>query len=94
MNIWPLKESKLNSTLMPILLRHPSLRALIDCTEIKIAQPRGPANQQVTFSTYKNCNTAKAVIGVSPNGTISFVSELYGETGLIKSLQQEVIYSS
>ena len=58
LNIWPSKESILNSTSMPIMLRHPSLRMIIDCTEIKTAQPRGPANQQVTFSTYKNYNTA------------------------------------
>ena len=50
LNIWPSKESILNSMSLPIMLRHPSLRVIIDSTEIKIAQPRGPANLQVTFS--------------------------------------------
>ena len=35
-------------------------------------------NQQVIFSSYKNCNTAKALIGISPTGAVSFISELYG----------------
>ena len=68
----------LNSVPMSLILEHPSLRVIIDCTKITISQPRGPANQQVTFSNYKNCNTAKALIGVSPTGAITFVSELYG----------------
>ena len=78
LNIWPSREQILNTVPMSVILKHPSLRVTIDCTEIKISQPRGPANQQVTFSNYKNCNTAKALIGVSPAGAISFVSELYG----------------
>ena len=78
LNIWPSREQILNTVPMSVILKHPSLQVIIDCTEIKISQPRGPANQQVTFSNYKNCNTAKALIGVSPAGAISFVSELYG----------------
>ena len=78
LNIWPSREQILNTVPMSVIPKHPSLRVTIDCTEIKISQPRGPANQQVTFSNYKNCNTAKALIGVSPAGAISFVSELYG----------------
>ena len=78
LNIWPSREQILNTVPMSVILKHPSLRVTIDCTEIKISQPRGPANQQVAFSNYKNCNTAKALIGVSPAGAISFVSELYG----------------
>ena len=35
---------------MQIILRHPSLRVIIDCTEIKISEARGPTDQQVIFS--------------------------------------------
>ena len=54
---------------------------LIRHCEIKITQPRGPTNQQVTFSSYKNCNTVGTVSFISyqsPTGTVSFISELYG----------------
>lgn len=78
LNIWPSKAQILNMTPISIALKHPSLRVIIDCTEIKIPKPKGPVNQQVTFSSYKNCNTAKVLVGISLAGAISFVSELYG----------------
>ena len=31
----------------------------------------------MTFSNYKNDNTFKALIGISPDGTITFVSSLF-----------------
>jgi hypothetical protein len=34
--------------------------------------------QAVTFSDYKKHNTAKVLIGISPRGCISFVSEAWG----------------
>ena len=36
-----------------------------------------PELQQVTFSSYKNYNMYKALIGISPGGVITFVSKLY-----------------
>jgi hypothetical protein len=63
---------------MSVALKYPSLRVIIDCTEIKIPKPKSPVNQQITFSSYKNSNTAKALVGISPAGAISFVSDLYG----------------
>ncbi|GFY63971.1 DDE Tnp4 domain-containing protein [Trichonephila inaurata madagascariensis] len=33
--------------------------------------------QQMTFSRYKNVNTFKGMIGITPNGAISFISELF-----------------
>ena len=40
-----------------------------------------PANltaQQLTFSNYKNRNTLKAFIGITPSGAVCFISDLYG----------------
>lgn len=37
-----------------------------------------PQAQQLTFSSYKNHNTLKALIAVTPSGAVSFVSSLYG----------------
>lgn len=36
-----------------------------------------PELQQRTFSSYKNHNTFKALIGISPSGTVTFMSKLY-----------------
>ena len=37
-----------------------------------------PQAQQLTFSSYKNHSTLKALVAVTPSGAISFVSTLYG----------------
>ena len=39
--------------------------------------PAMPEIQQLTFSRYKNHNTYKALVGISPSGVVTFVSELF-----------------
>ena len=48
------------------------------CTEFAIQTPSDPGTQRVTWSSYKNRNTFKAPVGITPSGAISFLSELYG----------------
>ena len=75
--IWP-SRSLVDSTMPPNVKEHyPKTRVIIDCTEIFIEKPSSPSSQSATFSTYKHHNTAKALIGISPAGTLTFVSELY-----------------
>ena len=57
---------------------YPSTRVIIDCAEIPIEVPSNPDAQRVTWSTYKNRNTGKALVGITPGGVISFLSPLYG----------------
>ena len=38
---------------------------------------KNPSAQQLTFSNYKNHNTYKALIAISPSGAISFISDLF-----------------
>lgn len=57
--------------------RYPTTRVIIDATEVFIQQPSLPELQQLTFSTYKNHNTYKGIIGISPSGAVTFVSRLY-----------------
>ena len=40
-------------------------------------QPKLPEQQQITLSNYKNDSTYKGLVGISPNGVITFVSLLY-----------------
>lgn len=51
---------------------------IIDCTEFKIQKPQNQISQQLTYSTYKSTNTLKVLIGISSNGTVTFVSDAYG----------------
>uniref|UniRef100_A0A1X7VSF7 DDE Tnp4 domain-containing protein n=1 Tax=Amphimedon queenslandica TaxID=400682 RepID=A0A1X7VSF7_AMPQE len=55
-----------------------STRIIIDTTEVFIQRPSNPHAQQLTFSSYKNHNTAKALAGITPSGAFSFISPLYG----------------
>jgi hypothetical protein len=79
-NLWPAREVVDFYAPFDFRDKFPTTRVIIDGTEIPIKVPAVPAAQQITFSTYKNRNTAKALIGVSPGGLISFVSDCYGGT--------------
>ena len=56
---------------------YPTTRVIIDATEIYVEAPALPELQQMTFSSYKNNNTYKGLIGISPGGAITFISKLY-----------------
>ena len=75
--IWPSRDY-IQST-MPKAFRdsYPSTRVIIDCTELFIERPTSFRSQSATYSSYKNHNTAKGLIGISPAGYPSFISELY-----------------
>ena len=45
--------------------------------------------QSATWSTYKNTNTHKGLIGITPSGYISFVSSLYCSNISDKKLTSE-----
>ena len=57
---------------------YPRTRCVIDATEVFIEMPSNPTAQQLTFSNYKNHNTLKALVGITPSGAVCFVSDLYG----------------
>jgi hypothetical protein len=56
---------------------YPSTRVIIDCTEIFIEMPTSYRSQSALFSSYKHHNTAKGLVGISPAGAVTFVSDLY-----------------
>ena len=94
--IWPCRE--LVDEYMPVCFRslYPTTRCIIDATEIFIQMPSNPT-VQLTFSNYKNHNTLKALVGITPTGAVCFVSDLYGgnisdkklviESGLLRLLE-------
>ncbi|KAK3917331.1 Ubiquitin carboxyl-terminal hydrolase 17-like protein 17 [Frankliniella fusca] len=54
-----------------------NLRIIIDCTEFPIERSSNMQQQSNTFSDYKHGNTAKALIGISCYGGVSYVSECF-----------------
>ena len=56
---------------------YPNTRVIIDATEFSVERPSSLLSQACTYSAYKSRNTVKILIGVTPSGAISFVSEAY-----------------
>ena len=55
----------------------PTVRVIIDCTEIRCQTPSSLSLQSELFSNYKNHTTFKGLIGIAPCGVVTFVSKLY-----------------
>ena len=51
---------------------------IIDCFEVFIDRPSNLLARAQTFSSNKHHNTIKVLIGITPQGTISFVSKAWG----------------
>jgi hypothetical protein len=75
---WPDKEIIRKLLPISILKQYPKLRCTIDCTEIFIEKPRHLELQALTWSDYKQHNTIKVLVGIAPNGAITFLSKCYG----------------
>ncbi|GFU04260.1 uncharacterized protein NPIL_334031 [Nephila pilipes] len=62
---------------LPFRFGNKVIRIIVDCTEFPIQKPSSPMEQQLTSSRYKNTNTLKGMICITPNGAMSFTSPLY-----------------
>ena len=52
---------------------------VIDCFEVFTEKPTNLLARAQTFSSYKHHNTIKLRIGITPQGTVSYVSEAWGQ---------------
>ncbi|XP_028514894.1 uncharacterized protein LOC114575052 [Exaiptasia diaphana] len=48
---------------------------VLDCTEMECERPSDLELQAATYSSYKSRNTVKGLVGISPNGIPTFVSD-------------------
>ncbi|XP_022111667.1 uncharacterized protein LOC110990892 [Acanthaster planci] len=55
-----------------------TVRCIIDCTEIQIDRPSLAASNAQVYSQYKSRPTLKCLVGITPAGTISFISKPTG----------------
>ena len=54
------------------------IAVIIDCFELYIDQPKNLTARNLTWSSYKHHHTAKYLIGITPQGSICFISEGWG----------------
>ena len=88
--LWMSRKKKVTKLMPPCFKTwYPSTRTIIDGTEFFIERPSNLACQSATWSSYKNHNTLKALVCISPDGTITFVSSLYeGSISDVELVQQ------
>ncbi len=55
-----------------------SVAVILDCFEIFIDRPSNLLARVSTWSSYKHHNTVKVLVGITPQGTISYVSDTWG----------------
>ncbi len=60
--------------------KFPRMRTIFDASEIKIQKPSNASDQWSTWSSYKNLNTLKIMVGVSPRGLLTYVSPAFGSS--------------
>ncbi|XP_035678171.1 uncharacterized protein LOC118416983 isoform X1 [Branchiostoma floridae] len=77
--LWPQRDV-LRKT-MPTVFKQNfgnKVSVIIDCFEVFIERPSSLIARAMTWSTYKHHNTVKFLIGISPQGCISFISKAWG----------------
>ena len=72
---WPSKQL-IKKYLPKCFSKYPRTHVVIYCTEIKVEKPSAPSSQKVTWSDYKSHNTFKLLVGITPSGAFSFISDL------------------
>ena len=78
LDIWPSKDLVAYFSPMDFNKKFPKTRIIVDATEIPINKPKAPEAQQKTWSSYKNQNTLKVLVGCTPGGLVNYVSHAYG----------------
>lgn len=58
--------------------KFPRTRVILDCTETFTQKPSALQAHRETWSSYKHTNTSKALVGITPDGTILYLSQWYG----------------
>ena len=75
-NIWPSRKV-INAMPEPFKGRYKSIRVIADCTEVRCQMPSSLQLNWELFSAYKNHTTLKGLVGISPDGAVTFRSRLY-----------------
>lgn len=89
-NIWPSREIIDETMPADFKINYSFTRVIIDCTEVRCQMPSSLHLNGELFNNYKNHTTLKSLVGISPGGAITFISQLY--TGSISD--REIVIRS
>ncbi|XP_038058996.1 uncharacterized protein LOC119730263 [Patiria miniata] len=74
--LWP-SSATIRSMLPSCFSAYPNARCIIDCFEFKTERPPTVKSQFLMYSSDKGTYTCKVLVGISPHGLISFLSQTY-----------------
>ena len=74
--IWPKREI-VEANLPDSFKNCPRTRCIIGCTEYLVEKPVRSMTHMQTWVKHKHSNTFKQLVGISPNGAFTFLSNLY-----------------
>ena len=75
---WPARDELLLTMPMSFRRSFKSCVIIIDCFEVFIERPTSLKPRAQTWSNYKQQNTVKFLIGIAPQGVISFILKGWG----------------
>ena len=76
--VWPEREILRKTLPMDFRKNCPRCVAIIDCFKIFIARPSDLMARAQTYSSYKHNNTVKFLIAITPQGSVSYISDGWG----------------
>ena len=87
--LWPEREDLRRSLPMSFRTFFKKCVSIIDCFEVFIERPSDLKARAQTWSNYKQHNTIKFLISITPQGSISFVSKAWGGRVTDKHLTEQ-----
>ena len=75
---WPSRDEVTKSMPQTLKKFYGRCICILDCTEIFIERPTDLVARSQTWSNYKHHNTIKVLIGITPQGTVFFLSKAWG----------------
>lgn len=87
---WPTTD-QLTKT-MPVVFREnfgTKVTVILDCFEVFIDRPSSLITRAATWSQYKHHNTVKFLIGICPQGSVTFLSKAYGGRASDKTITED-----
>ena len=75
---WPEQDELLKMMPMEFRKHFRSCVVIIDCFEVFIKRPTSLSARAQTWSNYKHHNTAKFLIDITPQGSVTYISQGWG----------------